>query len=263
MKLTQLKILTALFLLTSTLSLGQLQNGSVSPDFTLTDINGTQHNLYNYLNQGKTVYIDFFACHCPTCWNYHNTHAVSNLYDQYGPNSSSNDVFVIAIEYDANNGLNELNGISGNTQGDWVSGSNYPIINPEGAERSTIISDYQVIYYPMVYAICPDKTVTLIGTQNTSTLYNHVASCAPLGLEQVNSNPEVSIYQNENQIIVELLNENLINKAKVEFVNLQGQIIESQISESSSMLFNLNKGVYLMRVLQNGEVLVNRKVLVY
>ena len=33
----------------------QLPNGSVAPDFTLTDYYGTTHNLYSYLNTGKTV----------------------------------------------------------------------------------------------------------------------------------------------------------------------------------------------------------------
>ena len=37
----------------------QLPDGSVAPDFTLTDLNGTTHNLYNLLDQGYTVFLDF------------------------------------------------------------------------------------------------------------------------------------------------------------------------------------------------------------
>ena len=50
----------------------QLANGSIAPDWTLTDINGTTHNLYNYLDNGYTVFIDFSAVWCPPCWAYHN-----------------------------------------------------------------------------------------------------------------------------------------------------------------------------------------------
>ena len=37
----------------------QLPNGSIAPDFTLVDLNGTEHNLYSYLDDGKTVFLDF------------------------------------------------------------------------------------------------------------------------------------------------------------------------------------------------------------
>lgn len=31
----------------------QIANGTAAPDFTATDVNGVQHNLYEYLEQGK------------------------------------------------------------------------------------------------------------------------------------------------------------------------------------------------------------------
>jgi hypothetical protein len=37
----------------------QLANGTVAPDFTLTDYYGTTHQLYSYLNSGKTVFLEF------------------------------------------------------------------------------------------------------------------------------------------------------------------------------------------------------------
>ena len=40
-------------------SYAQLANGSVAPDFTLTDLNGTTHNLYDYIDDGYTVFLDF------------------------------------------------------------------------------------------------------------------------------------------------------------------------------------------------------------
>ena len=33
----------------------QLPSGGLAPDFTVTDINGNSHHLYQYLNQGYTV----------------------------------------------------------------------------------------------------------------------------------------------------------------------------------------------------------------
>ena len=59
----------------------QLVNGSIAPDWTLTDINGTTHNLYNYLDNGYTVFIDFSAVWCAPCWAYHNSGALEDLYN--------------------------------------------------------------------------------------------------------------------------------------------------------------------------------------
>ena len=65
MKLTVFVIL--LTLIFSNQACAQLQNGSVAPNFTLTDIDGNTHELYDYLDQGKAVLLDFFAVWCGSC----------------------------------------------------------------------------------------------------------------------------------------------------------------------------------------------------
>src|SRR5687767_6289493 len=109
----------------------QLANGCIAPDFTATDINGNSWNLYTLLDQGKTVFIDISATWCGPCWSYHNSQALENLYTQYGP-SGTDEVRVFFVEGDGSTNLQCLYGPSGcvgGTQGDWVTGTPYPIID--------------------------------------------------------------------------------------------------------------------------------------
>lgn len=163
----------------------QLPNGSIAPDFTVTDINGNSHRLYDYLDQGKSVVIDFFAAHCPTCWSYHNQHHLKTLYEKYGPAGTlTQELTVLAIELDTDNGDNQaLYGIGSGTAGNWVNGTPYPIINPEGALFTQIVDAYKAYYYPLIYLICPDKTVKVLGTWGTTSLYQQVGTCATSGID--------------------------------------------------------------------------------
>ena len=173
--------LIALF---STQSLyAQLPNGSIAPDFTLVDLNGTSHTLYDYLDAGKTVFLDFSAVWCPPCWSYHISGALEDLYVNHGPSglpnvssTTTNDVMVFFIEGDGSS-VAQLNGGSG-SQGDWVAGTPYPIICTDGNPNSTaVVSAYSIGYWPTMYQVCPDRTLTLCGT--TASPYSLVTSCLP------------------------------------------------------------------------------------
>jgi len=162
----------------------QLPDGSVAPDFTLTDLNGTTHNLYNLLDDGYTVFLDFSAVWCPPCWSYHTSGTLEDLYENHGPSgypgvspNTSDDVMVFMIEGDGNTTQN-LAGTGGNTQGDWITGTLYPIICTDGTVNNTqVSSDYQIGYWPTIYMVCPNRIVTEVG--QSSSPYNSISSCPP------------------------------------------------------------------------------------
>jgi len=159
----------------------QLPNGSVAPDWTLIDLNGTTHNLYTYLDSGYTVFIDFSAVWCPPCWSYHISGALEDLYIHHGPAgypnvdpNTTDDVMVFFIEGDQGS-LADLNGGSG-SQGDWVTGTPYPIIPTyAGSNSNQVTSDYQIGYWPTCYMICPDR-LTSEPTQPANP-YNLISAC--------------------------------------------------------------------------------------
>lgn len=265
MKLHKSLFIASLFLLSSIHSFGQLEDGSIAPDFTLTDIDGNQHNLYSYLDQGKTVYIDFFACHCPTCWNYHSTHSLSDLFNQFGPGSNSDDVFVFAIELDPNNGENEFFGISGNTQGNWVEGTNYPQFNPEGNLLTQTMNDFSVDYYPLIYAICPDKKITLIGTKTAAQLYEHVNTCEPvLATEEIENQLSIQYQSQAENLKISLPINYLKETPQLEIFTLNGQLISTialQDTATEISISFLKSGFYFLNINVNKQRIFTQKII--
>lgn len=169
----------------------QLPNGSIAPDFTATDINGQSHNLYSLLNQGYTVYLDISATWCGPCWNYHNTHAFENLWQQYGPPGTDN-VYCLMIEGDPSTNTNCIYGPSGcnnSTWGNWTTGVSYPII-----DNADVANLYQISYFPTIYMICSnDKKVYEVGQLSASGLWNkRNVNCASVVSVTVNSVSDVT-----------------------------------------------------------------------
>lgn len=153
----------------------QIADGSVAPDFTVTDINGVSHTLSTYLAAGKTVVIDVSATWCGPCWNFHNAKALEDLTIAYGP-EGSDEVVVLFIEGDAATTSADLNGTGTNTQGNWVAGTNYPII-----DGSNVGSLYQITYFPTLFRICPNGLVTLMPGRTASAIRTDLnANCVPL-----------------------------------------------------------------------------------
>jgi thiol-disulfide isomerase/thioredoxin len=173
-------LLIMLIMLGWTSVYAQIPDGSIAPDWNATDLDGNSYNLYDMLDDGYTVFIDFSATWCGPCWNYHNSGALEQLYEEYGPDGS-NEVRVFFMEGDAATNLNCLYGPSGcvgGTQGNWVAGTGYPIIHTQGP---TIANSYQISYFPTIFAVCPyDRKVWEAGQLPTSGLVSFMQDkCAP------------------------------------------------------------------------------------
>jgi PKD repeat protein len=164
-----------IFLFSSIIGFCQLPDGTTAPNFTSTDINGNTYTLYDYLDAGKPVILDISATWCAPCWNYHESHELRDLYDQYGPDGT-NELMVFYVEGDPTTTLANLQG-TGNTQGDWVTGTTYPIL-----DDASIADSYTIGWFPTIYMICPDKKTKLLEQLTAEQLYAEATTCPGLSV---------------------------------------------------------------------------------
>ena len=152
---------TILFvLLGMSVASAQVPNGSICPNFTITDLDSVEHNLYeDYLDQGIAVILDLSAAWCAPCWTYHNAHILEDVNTQFGP-TGTNQIQVLFIESEGTNTIDQIYGITtsndraGLTQGDWTAGISYPI-----ADDASVASLLQLSFYPTLYVVRPDRRI--------------------------------------------------------------------------------------------------------
>ena len=121
----------------------QLADGTFAPNFEAVDVNGNTQNLYDILADGYKVILDFSTTWCGPCWDYHITNALKDLHNTYGPNGTQ-EVYVLFIESDDGTTMADLQGTTQYTQGDWLTGTTYPIVD----DGAYIADMYGIQGYP-------------------------------------------------------------------------------------------------------------------
>lgn len=211
-----------------------------APDFTITTTDGVTRNLYNTLDQGNYILLDFFYPSCQGCWYY--APIIEQSYQNHGAGSG-------IIEYWGINGGNEIvddAAIISYTQ-------QYGITNPyaSGLEGNGEYVDslYMATYgggaYPTYAIICPDRTVFwAINYPPVVTGFDSYfsVSCGAVSLSEKTFNSEVQIYPNPTAGKFYVSGD----IGDIEVLDLFGHLVLKSSTAEINMS-NHPKGVYLIR----------------
>ncbi len=126
-------------------SMAQLDGHGNAPDFTLTDIDGTEHHLYDYLDSGKVVLIDFFATWCGICRS--NTPLLEDIYNKYGPGGSGVMELLSLEAYTPTTDLEVREFME-----------TYGSTNPHINETEGVGEMYNLSGFPYYYVVAPDRS---------------------------------------------------------------------------------------------------------
>lgn len=120
-----------------------------APDFTITDTDGVERNLYQTLDEGYIVMIDFFFVDCPPCQA--SAPEIQAISDDY----SDNNVVVWSIsDRDANTAIEGYEEEFGLT---------YPAAGSEGNGDAVVdlyASNYNFTGFPTIAIVCPDRSIS-------------------------------------------------------------------------------------------------------
>lgn len=149
-KIIRISIMTFGFMLYVQFAVAQLDGKGIAPNFVLEDLDGVSHDLYEYLDQGKVVILDFFAVWCSICQA--DAPYLGELYEEFGP-AGSNQIELLSLESD--------DASSDSQTRDYA--LNFLATNPHINNTKLVPEDYKVNFFPSYYVVAPDRSYTMIS----------------------------------------------------------------------------------------------------
>lgn len=154
------------------LSLGLKAQCSISQaiDFTATDCHGTEIHLFDILDSGQYVLIDFFFTTCSPCQQA--APKIVTSYYSFGCNM--HDVYYMEISDRDSNALCQT----------WTAnyGIEYPTIGIESGGNN-ICTQYHIGAFPTVILIAPDRSIVLQDLYPVPDAQTVINALTPFGIE--------------------------------------------------------------------------------
>lgn len=244
----KVKLLSAI-LAAGIISIVTAQSGVTNAiDFTAKDVNGQNHHLFEYLEDGKWVLIKFTSTGWSSCWSSTVVEEINAPYIEYGQNQ--NNLIILAVCSDSDDATVKAKADQ--------SGIKFPVIS--GASGgSSIFSSYKVNATPTIILIKPDKSLAeqdIWPVSNLeSTLDGHNIDKTSIFVQNNSKLLNVKLTANNSGLEIKGLSEGSYN---LKVFNLMGRNILDQKSTVTSKStislpdLKLSSGVYLLSILGKG-----------
>lgn len=190
------KVFTLILALAFGFGLKAQTSATQAIDFTVTDVHGTEVHLFDILDNGQYVLIDFFYTTCPACIQ--SIPYMVQSYSNFGCNM--HDVFYMEVDH----GDSQASCLT------WVNnyGVEYPTI--AGADGgNSICSQYGIGYYPTVILIAPNHQVVIQDLWPISNVQSIINALQAQGVQQHDCDTPV-VYDPQVALSIDEVTENSI-----------------------------------------------------
>ncbi len=170
------KIFTFIFAIALSLNVFAQCPLTTAVDFTATDCHGTEVHLFDILDGGQYVLVDFFFASCNPCQQA--TPKVVESYYAFGCNM--HDVYYVEISDRDSDAVCQ----------NWVNtyGVEYPTIGgPAGG--ATICTQYQIGAFPTVILIAPDRSIVINDLWPINNAQTVISALESHGIQQHDCEP--------------------------------------------------------------------------
>ena len=236
------KIFTFIFAIAMSLNmLGQCPY-TTAFDFQAVDCHGTQVNLFEILDGGQYVLIDFFFTTCGPCQQA--TPKIVESYYSFGCNM--HDVFYMEVSVSDGDPACQT----------WAAnyGVEYPTISTAGG-GATICSTYGIQQYPTIILIAPDHSIVIQDLWPINNAQTVITALENHGIQQHECGDAVeeidisnfTLYPNPVNDCLMIRGENLGN---ISIYNALGQVIFDTFAtgELNINTSNYQNGIYFIKI---------------
>lgn len=256
---------------TSVAQVGNFNVGDVCPNFTVTDVNGNTHTLYDITATGQYVMLDFFFTTCPPCqataptWN--------ELHEKYGCNQGQ----LYCLSIDNGDTDAEVMNFESTYGGSF---SHAPAASGNQGGGNAVNSTFGIVAYPTYTLIGPDNKFINTDIWPISSVADFEAafpsgsnimpmSCSAVSVDDQIDGASLTLFPNPAAQSTRLdLNLANFGDVSVEVFDILGkQVIARDLGQVDAGLqsveldlSNVNNGMYFVRIQQDGQVVASQKL---